>query len=478
MDRAALHSQLASVMEVLANAAVAEICKLVDDGYALLRLQVTQAQRENRALKRRIQLLEPGPAREPGSAGSCSGDAAVESREGRPFGRQKRGRGDSEDGGLPPCNMEQSADMEEDAGPESLLIKEERLEEDLERASLHGDLDLRAEKVTVGAAVRNLDPVINTASPKASKGHEEFTEHHGSHRCLSEVSGLETVLKAEPERASGRKVLQHSASEQSTGRLASLYCDYTAYSRRGHLRTFFAHGVDETDADDPSCSYATEMDSEGLSFHSELQHISAAEDAGDSVSVGSADMKPELVMVDSVPEDAEADVCSAWDGDALPAAAVYAARSHDKGEGRGDRKQRESVFDTCPPRVPMTVSESVGESRSDAIDMNGFLPCEASLITPKDIKTQSRMGAREKLFVCTICGKAFNRPKKVEIHLRVHTGEKPFRCTLCGKWFAESGNLKKHQRVHTGEKPFSCAHCGRRFAWIRNLKTHQQRNHM
>ncbi|XP_048852297.1 uncharacterized protein LOC125720648 isoform X3 [Brienomyrus brachyistius] len=145
MDRAALHSQLASVMEVLANAAVAEICKLVDDGYALLRLQVTQAQRENRALKRRIQLLEPGPAREPGSAGSCSGDTVVESREGRSIGRQKRGRGDAEDGGLPPCNMEQSADMEEDAAPESLLIKEERLEEDLERASLQGDLSLRAE---------------------------------------------------------------------------------------------------------------------------------------------------------------------------------------------------------------------------------------------------------------------------------------------------------------------------------------------
>ncbi|XP_023701118.2 uncharacterized protein [Paramormyrops kingsleyae] len=341
-----------------------------------VKMLVTQAQRENRALKRRIQLLEPGPTREPGCAGCCSGNAAV--IECVPRSRQKRGRGDVEDVAPLPCSMKQSADMEEDAGPESLLIKEERLEEDLERASLHGDLDLKTEsndgyalginplgtrgmehaftdwEVTVGAAVRNLDPVINTASPKASKGHEEFTEHHGSHRCLSEVSGLETVLKAEPERASGRKVLQHSASEQSTGRLASLYCDYTAYSRRGHLRTFFAHGVDETDADDPSCSYATEMDSEGLSFHSELQHISAAEDAGDSVSVGSADMKPELVMVDSLPEDTKADVCSAWDGDALPVAAAFAARSHDKGEGHGDRKERERVFNVCLPQVPMT----------------------------------------------------------------------------------------------------------------------------
>ncbi|XP_048852346.1 uncharacterized protein LOC125720664 [Brienomyrus brachyistius] len=245
MDRAALHSQLTSVMEVLANAAVAEICKLVDDGYALLRLQVIQAQRENRALKRRIQLLEPGPAREPGSTGSCSGDTAVgkfaslkeplmwrlisliimrtyahASRKPIPVSRsalpslhrlnfetmeagtvadfsssliesrsrQKQGREDAEDVTPLPCSMKQSAHMEVDAGSESLLIKEERLEEDLERASLQGDLSLRAEskEVAVGAADRNLDPVINTASPKVSKGHEEFTEHHGSHRCLSE----------------------------------------------------------------------------------------------------------------------------------------------------------------------------------------------------------------------------------------------------------------------------------------------------
>ncbi len=86
-------------------------------------------------------------------------------------------------------------------------------------------------------------------------------------------------------------------------------------------------------------------------------------------------------------------------------------------------------------------------------------------------------GTKERLFVCSYCGKAFNRPKKVEIHQRVHTGEKPFSCSTCGKMFSEAGNLRKHQRVHTGEKPYSCGMCGRGFAWIRNLKTHQQKSH-
>ena len=56
------HTQIASIMEVLANAAVAEICKLVDDDYAVFRLEITQSQKENRTLRRK--LLEMKVARE------------------------------------------------------------------------------------------------------------------------------------------------------------------------------------------------------------------------------------------------------------------------------------------------------------------------------------------------------------------------------------------------------------------------------
>eukprot|EP00063_Salmo_salar_P075657 XP_014050492.1 PREDICTED: uncharacterized protein LOC106602404 isoform X2 [Salmo salar] len=51
-------------MEVLANAAVAEICKLVDDDYAVFRLEITQSQKENRTLRRKLQLLELKVSRE------------------------------------------------------------------------------------------------------------------------------------------------------------------------------------------------------------------------------------------------------------------------------------------------------------------------------------------------------------------------------------------------------------------------------
>ncbi|XP_045579073.1 uncharacterized protein isoform X2 [Salmo salar] len=58
------HTQIASIMEVLANAAVAEICKVVDDDYEVFRLEITQSQKENRALRRKLQLMELKVSRE------------------------------------------------------------------------------------------------------------------------------------------------------------------------------------------------------------------------------------------------------------------------------------------------------------------------------------------------------------------------------------------------------------------------------
>jgi negative regulator of replication initiation len=52
------HAQLASIIEVLANAAVAEICKLVDDGHAALRLEISHSQKEIDNLRRKLVLTK------------------------------------------------------------------------------------------------------------------------------------------------------------------------------------------------------------------------------------------------------------------------------------------------------------------------------------------------------------------------------------------------------------------------------------
>ncbi|KAM9392232.1 uncharacterized protein KZ484_003728 isoform 2-T2 [Pholidichthys leucotaenia] len=73
---------------------------------------------------------------------------------------------------------------------------------------------------------------------------------------------------------------------------------------------------------------------------------------------------------------------------------------------------------------------------------------------------------------CELCGKTFANPSALRIHYLVHTGEKPHRCNLCGKRFTQKGNLKCHLRIHTGERPFRCIKCGKTFTQKVNLNHH------
>lgn len=140
----------------------------------------------------------------------------------------------------------------------------------------------------------------------------------------------------------------------------------------------------------------------------------------------------------------------------------------------------QSQVDMEGKRPSCSYSVTVADFPSSSSSVNGWasysLAFPLSQLTDGS-KVHHRPGTKERMFVCSYCGKAFNRPKKVEIHQRIHTGEKPFSCSTCGKTFSEAGNLRKHQRVHTREKPYSCGACGKGFAWIRNLKAHQQKSH-
>ncbi|MED6278911.1 hypothetical protein CHARACLAT_028950 [Characodon lateralis] len=61
-DCLGFQAQIASVIEILANSAVVEICKLVDAGYAALRsqmdLELEKSQKENDALRQRLQEMD------------------------------------------------------------------------------------------------------------------------------------------------------------------------------------------------------------------------------------------------------------------------------------------------------------------------------------------------------------------------------------------------------------------------------------
>ncbi|XP_061100349.1 zinc finger protein 572-like isoform X2 [Conger conger] len=357
------------------------------------------------------------------------------------------------------------ADTEE-GRTEWVLIKEESVEEDRDP---QGEMNSREERaVEWRAGSREKRPVQETQN-KAANHTEELTEQHRTRRGVWEVSGLESALKTEPESA---KTLQHTGCEQSTGRLHSSCPAYLTCERTSQLRIFCSQGAGETEADVASCSYATESSSESLSIHSGLQSLPPpGKGAGSNVSLGPLDVKPEAVMIDSAPCEVQAEMHSAWNRETISENVVSQHRHYSE-----ERERMEVIpgnIDMCPSYTQMSVRESTEATHILASDINPHMPFDDEISPAKGISTH-RVGRREKLFICTYCGKAFNRPKKVEIHQRVHTGEKPYRCTLCQQKFSCSGSLNRHYRVHTGEKPFRCTYCGKCFSESGNLTKHQR----
>ncbi|KAM9857095.1 uncharacterized protein ACBR49_000771 isoform 2-T2 [Aulostomus maculatus] len=400
--RLAFQTQLASIMEVLANAAVAEICKLVDDDYAVVSLQMSQCQRENKALKRKLHLLELKMAR--GTAERRLRESAMNS--GRP-------------------RVHVSSDRLRDPAPSPAGAA---FEQQMEASLWSGRAT--AEDAT-SEPVQSESPDVELVEPEAVLVKEEKVEPNMSqYGGASEALVGEAVVESVPQGAAGRKLSLEQQELQSS----------QSGSRR---KMSSSRGVEVSDSSPLLKGQLSVEDRNSLQETINSQRY---------VDSGNPDSHFDVLC-----DDKSANLLVGEFFENTPVAEV---------PGRG---QSCSYF-LAAADLPSTSSSMNGWARYPP----GSLLAQP---TSNSSKTCQRAIAKERLFMCNYCGKAFNRPKKLEIHKRVHTGEKPFSCSTCGKMFSEAGNLRKHQRVHTGEKPYSCGMCGRGFAWIRNLKTHQVKSH-
>ncbi|XP_048852287.1 endothelial zinc finger protein induced by tumor necrosis factor alpha-like isoform X2 [Brienomyrus brachyistius] len=469
----AFHTQVASIMEVLANAAVAEICKLVDDGYALLRLEMSQSQKENEQLRRKLENLELQVARGCGAR--------------RPAQREKGNFLPEESVFSSHMDLCRDTSMQSAVGrdvpadsveviPEPGLIKEETSEEDFGSHSPKEDMAITAEQcLDLGA-----DAGERSEETSPSKSTEELADEHRSSHGAWELPNMEerraasTLIKEErldgaPGGSSPAEMLRMdegremdftiSCAERSAGKPSVV-------PGKGPAESSEPEGP-ECDAWDPHtwdgapqaqaergrlAQGRAVMQGQLLPDH-HLFNVSGhqrLDDAAEPMQAGSSDQQ----LVPATEELASLGLSSrpcSWRADML---LLHA--------------------DQRPPRMQHAAKGIADEAESKTPNSDECMTSVTDCLPHHRDKTHCRVTTKEKRFFCAFCGKGFNFPKQVEIHQRVHTGEKPFSCTQCRKQFSHSGNLKRHQRVHTGEKPFSCTQCDKRFSHLHQLKMHQR----
>ncbi|XP_031692495.1 uncharacterized protein LOC116376441 isoform X1 [Oncorhynchus kisutch] len=203
------HTQIASIMEVLSNAAVSEICKLVDDDYAVFRLEITQSQKENRGLRRKLQLLELKVARErvlasrPSSVKILDGYRGIVRGEGHLTGGY---RSFVKPAGHNTWRDEQPITVDEGSGTSTQhVIRIESTE-----AAGPGGLSLVKQ-------VRNegVDPQHSRSIPTGAEDLSTNTATQPRTRCsIMEVSGtMNAVLKSDTETSTVTQMLLHTGSD-------------------------------------------------------------------------------------------------------------------------------------------------------------------------------------------------------------------------------------------------------------------------
>ncbi|XP_045579141.1 zinc finger and BTB domain-containing protein 18-like isoform X2 [Salmo salar] len=468
------NTQIASIMEVLANAAVVEICKLVDDDYAVFRLEISQSQKENQGLRRKLQLLELKVARErrPSSVKILDRYRGMTRGEGHLTGGHRssvKPAGHNTWRDDQPITVDEGSGTStqhviviEAAGPGGLsLVKQEKSE---------GEEDPRHSRDIHPVATEDLH---TAAAPKPR-----------TRRSITEVSGTpNAVLKSETdtETLTVTQRLLHTDPE----RLGPLGCspapssEYLLYGNP-NPRTAQSNR-DSGDAfetgNDPSCSYATEMDpgniSLGLETQTDLSRGDWNRNSSRVYSEGCLDKKGEVIVVNDVK--VEGDAPPTWNVD----------ETHLGGHSQG--KDFLDYRGSLKTNLNVTTHYALHNFRDRDSVSTLMAPSDShdhvlfdQVLNSKDQRAKAQGGcaksgsSKEKRFLCMFCNKGFSCLQNVEIHHRVHTGLKPFSCPQCEKRFSQACDLKRHQRVHTGEKPYSCPQCEKRFSQAGDLKRHQR----
>ncbi|XP_008295526.1 oocyte zinc finger protein XlCOF22-like [Stegastes partitus] len=502
------HSQIASIMEVLANAAVAEICKVVDDGYAVVHLEMSRSQKENDFLRRKIKLLELQIARyraervrgPEGSGGSRFPGVRLLNRQGRdPLagpslqGRTRflnRGPGAQQSvQKIQPIDLDQDPDQEvvtttktESAEPEEegelLIVK---VEGGLETGpanqgappdpciSTRGDVGTDTPLTAVLKNPRRHSEtegqgcLTNTSSPHSRQEQTDQVQGDTPKRSSPSQRPLEHQENSQPEdmeqpSCSTFKAAKPSFSHnRASGFPAGSKMPPSSMNRAGPVFNFESSAVGSVShvAEDKPWSSAR-----------------AGDDAADEAVSGVRSPYQSLLLV-QVHQPAAGDVMC--DGNA--AYRDHVAKGTVDSQHPWSGIQQADKFSSQDQLYQASDSQKT-ESGPAQSQQQPCLPyactfCSRRYAHQCQLRIHERVHTGEKPYQCAQCGKKFGQFCSLKRHQMVHTGERPFPCPHCGKQFSTSTNLKVHQSVHTGEKRFHCSKCGKNFSFLSNLIRHQ-----
>ncbi|XP_020789297.1 zinc finger protein 473 homolog [Boleophthalmus pectinirostris] len=77
--------------------------------------------------------------------------------------------------------------------------------------------------------------------------------------------------------------------------------------------------------------------------------------------------------------------------------------------------------------------------------------CGKVFANPSALRIHYVVHTGEKPYRCSICGKGFTQKGNLKCHLRIHSGERPFQCMWCGKTFTQKVNLNHHLMSHRNQ---------------------------
>ncbi|XP_041698749.1 zinc finger protein 263 [Coregonus clupeaformis] len=490
-------AQLVSVMEVLAKAAVAEINQRVDDSCAVIRLEMTQSQRDIDLLKRKCQMMESELKKTRGRVRRKVFYPMASERSSYPVKivlnkQRSSSQWRDEELAVGEGSQPEPTDVEQREETEPILIKDEETAEDVWKADPQEELRVTGEESgskpgkPLSFEQRHCDEDFITQpniSPEDSVEHypnSDCSEEPGTPRLTStEVFSTEQHRPAEDKDSLDLVMVKDEKEEELDQTTALAGPDqFVMDETDGQLWTSVDPGRDTDPDGHPDFSFhSTEEYSQNISIFPSCSRLPSVPTMTDDVgpSLHSSIVKPHANMFSAAAHmKRHIRTMADMTRQQMPEG-QSSERLNSNNEGNSLALQPRQHQHTASESTVRLSECMTGSNMATTSTFSGYSLSHSSFNMVKRMRTQWRSGGTtERRFSCTFCGKSFQRFCQLKVHLRSHTGEKPYTCEQCGRSFTQQCNLIRHAVVHSGEKPFKCTQCGKCFTQRSSMKSHQK----